>query len=368
MRVRYAGVPLQGGGRSGATTEVLPPRPAGGAALPSFVPAGYATAPGPRRADPAALHTLSGESMGTTWRVRLGNPRFAPLEPVRAAIDAALGRVVQQMSHWKPDSDLSRFNRAAAGTWHTLPDEFFTVLQCAFDWSQRSGGAWDPTVGPLVDLWGFGPGADPQAGPVARIPSPQALSDARARVGHGRIALQPARRQARQPGGAQLDLSGIAKGYAVDCVAQHLQAQGWTDFLVEVGGELRASGRRPDGQPWRVAVADPAGHAPRALVLQGMAVATSGDLWHAFDHAGRRYSHTIDPRTGEPVHHALASVTVLHAECMQADALATVITVLGPQDGLDFARWQGLAALVCERTPRGLSWAATPAFEALAGA
>lgn len=363
MRVRYAGALLQGSG-----TAVRAPLAAGAAdaaPTPSFALAGYGAAPDPRRADPAALHTLTGESMGTTWRVRLANSGFVPLEPARAAIEAALAQVVQQMSHWEPDSDLSRFNRAAPGTWHTLPPEFFTVLQCAFDWAQRSGGAWDPTVGPLVDLWGFGPRADPLADPVPQIPSSEALRAAQARVGHERITLQPDARQAWQPGGAQLDLSGIAKGYAVDCVAQGLLAQGWTDFLVEVGGELRASGRRPDGQPWRVAVADLAGGTPRALVLDGMAIATSGDHWHAFDHAGRRYSHTIDPRTGEPVHHALASVTVLHPECMQADALATVITVLGPQEGLALAQRLGLAALVCERTAQGPAWAMTTAFEAL---
>ena len=179
--------------------------------------------------------------------------------------------------------------------------------------------------------------------------------------------LRPAERLALQPGGAQVDLCGIAKGYSVDLVADALQALGLADFLVEVGGELRARGRRPDGQPWRVAVAGTAreGAPPRTLVLQDMAIATSGDHWHAFDQGGRRYSHTLDPRTGAPVAHALASVTVLHAECMQADALATVLTVLGPREGLAFATSRGVAALLCERTAQGLSMAMTPAFETL---
>ena len=346
------------------------PEGAGAGAAPaparSFALHGYAP-PALRQADPAALHQLAGETMGTTWSVRLGNPHFLPLEPARQAVQQALDLVVQQMSHWEQGSDLSRFNRAAAGTWQVLPQAFWDVLTCAFDWARESGGAWDPTVGPLVHAWGFGP--QPDADASADGPDPRRLAQARARVGYGRVGLRPAARQALQPGGAQIDLSGIAKGYAVDLVAQHLKALGYADFLVEVGGELRASGRRPDGRPWRVAVASAeqgaAAGAPRALALNDMAIATSGDLYHAYERGGRRYSHTIDPRTGEPVAHALASVTVLHPECMQADALATVLTVLGPREGLVFAQSRGLAALLCERTAAGPVPVMTSAFAAL---
>ena len=312
-----------------------------------------------RRADPAALQTLSGETMGTTWSVRLANPAFAPLAPVQAAIEDALATVVTQMSHWEPESELSRFNHSAPGSRHRLSPEFFAVLQSACDWARDSAGAWDPTIGPLVDAWGFGPHGSP------RIPRAEALGEALALVGFDQLALDAETRSALQPGGVRLNLSGIAKGFAVDHVHERLQALGFTDVLVEVGGELRASGRRPDGAPWRVAVADPADGPPRSIALQDCAIATSGDRWHAFEHAGRRYSHTLDPRTGEPVRHALASVTVLHAQCMQADALATVITVLGPAEGLAFAQRHGLAVLLCERMPHGLAWAATSAFDVL---
>lgn len=333
------------------------------AAGASFAQGGAATVPAaPRRGDPAALQTLAGETMGTTWSVRLANPAFQPLAPVRAAIEDALARVVAQMSHWAPGSELSRFNRAAPGSRHVLSPEFFQVLQAACHWAQASGGAWDPTIGPLVDAWGFGPHGTPH------LPTDGHLAQARAQVGFGRLALDAGRRTALQPGGLRLDLSGIAKGFAVDLVVQRLQSLGFTDTLVEVGGELRASGQRPNGTPWRVAVAEPAqspASAPRALALRGAAIATSGDRWHAFEQGGRRYPHTLDPRTGEPVQHALASVTVLHAECMHADALATVITVLGPADGLVFAQQHGLAVLLGERTPHGMAWASTPAFDAL---
>lgn len=331
------------------------------AARVSFGGVGHAAPHAPvRAADSTALQTLAGEAMGTTWSVRLCNPQFAPLAPVRGAIEAALALVVRQMSNWEPDSEVSRFNRASADSWHTLSPEFFAVLQAAQHWALASGGAFDVGVGPLVDRWGFGPRADPLADHAAPAEMPCLQELQALRPGAG-LALRADGRLVLQPGGLQLDLSGIAKGYSVDLVVQALQAQGWTDFLAEVGGELRASGTRPGGQPWRVAVADQAGPA-RALPLQDMAIATSGDHWHAFEHGGRRYSHTIDPRTGEPVAHGLASVTVLHAECMHADALATVLTVLGPTEGLAFATEQGVAALLCERTAQGPVWTVTPAW------
>jgi thiamine biosynthesis lipoprotein len=344
--------------------------PRAGALQPAVAASDFAASPTQatpvQAANPASLHTLAGQAMGTRWSVRLCNPGFAPLAPLRAAIEDALALVVRQMSPWQHDADISRFNRAPAGTWQTLPPEFFSVLAAALHWARASGGAWDPTVGPLVDAWGFGPRADPCAHAPA-VPDAHALARARARVGFERLALDVARRRIRQPGGLQLDLCGIAKGYAVDLVSDTLAAHGLAHHLVEVGGELRARGRRPGGQPWRVAVAGAAAPAPApALALRDQAVATSGDQWHAFERGGRRYSHTIDPRSGEPVRHALAAVTVLHAECLHADALATVLTVLGPHDGFDFACVHGVAARFAERAPAGLVVRATPAFEAQA--
>lgn len=356
MRVSFAPALLQGSAGRGLAAPVST-----GAA--SFAVSGYAPQ-AVRRSDPAALQTLTGEAMGTTWSVRLHNPDFRPLDEARQAIEAALALVVRQMSNWEAGSDISRFNRAEPGSWHALPPEFFTVLACALDWAQASGGAWDPTVGPLVDLWGFGPRAEKSQG--AGIPDADALRRVRERVGYQRIVLDLAGRRALQPGAVHVDFSGIAKGYSVDLVAERLQALGHTDFLVEVGGELRACGQRPGNQPWRVAVASMADPStPLALPLRDMAIATSGDHWHAFEQGGRRYSHTIDPRSGEPVAHGLTSVTVLHAECMQADALATVLTVLGPREGLDFAEQRGVAALLCERTAQGPAMAMTTAFAAL---
>ena len=311
---------------------------------------GYANAAQPRRADPATLHQVGGRTMGTTWSVRFANPRMLPLDTVRTAAQAALDTVVQQMSHWEPDSELSRFNRAAAGQWVTVSAEFFRVMRSALAHAEASHGAYDPTLGALVDAWGFGPRAGGNEAP-GRVTPPSAadLQLARSRTGWRRLALDEVSTRLQQPGGVALDLSGIAKGFAVDLVADALAALGLSDALVEVGGELLARGQRPDGLPWRVAVEQGPDLPPLALPLCGLAIATSGDAWHAFEHAGRRYSHTLDPRAGEPVTHALTSVTVLHPECMQADALATALTVLGPDAGLALAVDREIPALFVER-------------------
>jgi len=299
--------------------------------------------------------------MGTTWSLRFDNPHMLPLDTVRGTIEVALAHVVAQMSHWQADSDLSRYNDAAAGAVHALAPGFGAVLACALHWAKASGGALDPTVGPLVALWGFGP----QAAGDVHLPAPEALRAAHAACGWQRLPFDAAAGTLRQPGGVTLDFSGIAKGFAVDHVVEGLRVLGLKGLLLEIGGEVRAVGRRPDGASWTVQIAAPEGDgtAPPAVVaLADLAVATSGDRWHRREHAGRRWSHTIDPRTGVPVSHALASVTVLHAECMQADALATVLTVLGPAQGLAFARTHDIAALFFERKADGLQASASPAW------
>ena len=300
---------------------------------------GYANAAVPRRADPASLQQLGGQTMGTTWSLRFDNPRMLPLEHVRETVEAALGLVIAQMSHWEPTSDISRFNRAPAGSRHVLPKEFAEVTACAIHWARASAGAIDPTVGPLVACWGFGPDAEESG-----LPAPETLAAVRARTGWQQLAFDEAGGSLLQAGGITLDLSGIAKGFAVDHGVEALRRLGLTGLLFEIGGELRGIGRRPDGQPWQVQV-DGESAATQRIALADMAIATSGDRWHRRAHEGRSWSHTIDPRNGEPVSHSLASVTVLHAQCMQADALATVLTVLGPDEGLAFAERHDIAAL-----------------------
>lgn len=292
---------------------------------------------------------LGGATMGTTWSVRVAGMPDRLSQAIEPAICAVLDRVVAQMSQWEPESDLSRFNRAAPGGWFTLPPEFAHVLAAAQDVAARSGGAFDPAMGELADQWGFGPSGP--RGSVARGAAPGTRS----------IEFDPLLLRARRSTGAALDFSGIAKGYAVDAVAERLIGMGFEDFLVEIGGELRGHGVKPDGQPWWVDVEQPPG-APVASIrvaLHGLSIATSGDYRRHFEAAGRRYAHTLDPRTGAPLDNGVASVTVLHAECMLADAWATALTVLGPEAGLVVAEREALAM---QMVVRGEGEILSPAF------
>jgi len=333
-----------------------PPRATADYAQPHF--GGYANAAVPRPADSASVQDLSGQTMGTGWSLRFDNPAMLPHEAARQALVAAFDAVIGQMSTWHADSDICQFRQAAPGTRFALAPEFARVLACALHWAGLSDGAIDPTVGPLVSLWGFG--AHAQCQPSR--PDAGALARARERTGWQRLAFDASTATVLQPGGMALDLSGIAKGFAVDHAAIALRNLGLSDFLLEIGGELRASGRRPGGQPWQVQIETAPGVGLR-LPLADRSIATSGDRWHAHrDAQGLRWSHTIDPRNGLPVDGRLASVSVVHDECMQADALATVMTVLGPDDGLAFAQRHALAAVFCLRTDEGVQWVASDAW------
>jgi thiamine biosynthesis lipoprotein len=314
-----------------------------------------------------AIDTLYGETMGTRWRVVLATASRRSLHELHDGIQARLDRVVAQMSTWEHGSNVSRFNRAAAGTWQVLPDALFEVMDCALEVARASDGAYDPTVGPLVDAWGFGPDS-----PGPRVPDAQTLAAARARVGWQAIQLNAGTRTARQAGGVSADLSAIAKGYGIDVVVAYLREAGIDAALVDVGGEVFGHGRKPDGTPWRVLVdaqqdiddVESEAGEPCVLHLQDMAVATSGDRWHRFEHDGRRYSHTVDPRTGSPVMHAIVAVTVVARDTMRADAWATALTVMGGDEGFAFAARNGIAARFVVRGEAGTTAQATPAFDA----
>lgn len=303
--------------------------------------------------------------MGTTWSARLLRPpgvRSNLAQQMQTELDG----IVAEMSHWDPDSTLGRYNRAPAGSWHALPPRFAEVLAYALEIAEASGGAWDPFAGALVNLWGFGPERRyNQAGFYA--PAPDAVRAVLA----SRASLAPEfdRSGARllQPGGALLDFSSIAKGFAVDRLAWCLEQHGVRHFLVEIGGELRGAGMKPDGQPWWVTLEGVPGldAAPTVAALHGLAVATSGDYRRFFRHGQRRASHTLDPRSGYPIANDVASCTVLHPSCMAADALSTTITVLGFDAGLAFAEERGLAARLLLRRPGGLDERTTTAYRAM---
>lgn len=315
----------------------------------------------PAQVDPAALAgwdrrasvaDLSGGTMGTVWRVRLAVPAGADLARLRAAIVARLDGIVAQMSHWEPASLLSRFNAAAGGTWMTLPAEFARVMRAGLDVAARSDGAFDPAIGRLVDAWGHG------AQPHARVPADEAVAAALAVSGWRHVAFDAVTGRLYQPGGVALDLSGIAKGFAVDAVAEVLAAHDVAHFMVEVGGECVGRGLRPDGDPWWVDLETPPGVAlpPVRIALHQLAVATSGDYV--------RGAHTLNPRTGRPAAGVIA-VSVLHASAMLADAWASALMVLPRAAGEALAAREGLAARVIVRGADGAEEWLSDAFAAL---
>lgn len=309
--------------------------------------------------------------MGTQWQVQLPAIADAPVAALETGILQRLERVIAQMSTWDENSELCRFNRAAPGSWHSLSAEFFTVLDYGVFLARQTGGAYNPAAGELVDLWGFGP-----AGARSQIPDAGLLHSARASAQWRDLQLDRVQRKVLQTGDVRLDLSSIAKGFAVDLLAEFLLEHGVQHFLVEIGGEFRGHGVKPDRTPWWVAIeAVPdlmqtnaganTGAAGDLVALCGLAIATSGDYRQFFEHDGRRYSHTLDTRTGYPVANSLASVTVLHRQCMVADALATALTVLGPEHGLAYAQQHQIAAQFICRSEQGLQEHLSAAMAAL---
>ena len=301
--------------------------------------------------------------MGTSWSVKLVADAARRLQALQELIQDQLDTVVAQMSTWEPDSDLSRYNQAPGGSWHRLPNEFFSVLEYALDVAQASNGAYDPTAGALVNAWGFGPTQRYNEEDFV-APTSAALDFARAQSGWQRIQLDKTTHRVLQPGNAYIDLSAIAKGFSVDQIARALLQRGIDSFLVEVGGELRGAGVKPDGQPWWVALEHPvptsfaaantSDHANTPTIetiaaLYNLSIATSGDYRRYFEDGDTRFSHTIDPRSGKPISHGLASVTVLHRDCMAADAWSTALGVMGVEQGLKYANQHNLAALFIQR-------------------
>lgn len=310
---------------------------------------------------------VHGETMGTTWSIKLYAASSACTPEVRKAVQDALDHVVAEMSPWVAQSALSLFNAASAGSWHVLPQNFFGVLSTALSIAADCGGAFDPTVGALVNAWGFGPNAV-----SPRVPPPRDIQRLMMQCGWSRLDIDSARRAVRQPGGLHLDLCGIAKGFGVDQAARVLRRLGIRDFLIDVGGELRGEGVKPDGTPWWVALEEPrliddvnADTADAVVALHGLSIATSGDYRRFFEIDGRRHAHTIDPRTGQTVDNGIAAVTVLHKSCMEADAFATAMMVLGAENAFAFATRHRLAARLIERRDGRTTEITTPAFDDL---
>ncbi|PHQ95530.1 MAG: thiamine biosynthesis protein ApbE [Marinosulfonomonas sp.] len=288
--------------------------------------------------------------MGTRWSADLGLPEGTDAVAVETALGKAVAQVDAQMSTWKPDSDLMRLNRAPVGDWVDIPPDLMQVLARGLEIGRASDGAFDIGMGDLVSAWGFG-GDDPDTDAI------------RASLGHERrpahegLELDQANQRARKLTPLALDLSGIAKGYGVDRMMQICDDFAIGSALVALDGELRAKGLQPDGSPWSVAIEKPDYDArtPLSMLeLQDGAVATSGDYRHWVDVSQTRFSHTMDRRMGGPAPPGIASVTVVAADCMTADAMATAILVMGVENGSAFAQELGLDCLILERAPIGI--------------
>jgi len=318
------------------------------------------------------LTSFSGKIMGTRYSVKLGDatPKSAAefdqntlsVEHNKVlALAKGAYRVLQAVDHtmstWRSDSELSQFNRSADTDWQAFSPATFEVIKKAQQTSQLSAGAFDISVSPLIDLWGFGAGANQHPSNFANVPSARAIAKTLNGVGYHFIDLDSDKRAiSKQNEHTQLDLSGIAKGYAVDLLADFLDQQGMEHYLVEVGGELRSFGHKPNGTAWRVAIERPQIGQPDVLrvVLPGNnGIATSGDYRHFFMRDAQRYSHSIDPRTGYAITHELASVCVIAPTTMEADALSTALMVMGPDQAMSLVAEQGIAAHFILRSANG---------------
>ena len=321
---------------------------------------GCADAPPPE----PPLVGLDGRTMGTSWSVRIAAaPDGFDAQALKMSIEERLAAVNALMSTYDPGSQLSQFNQAPPDVWYPVDPELLEVVATAAALSERTDGAFDATVGPLVNLWGFGPG---EIVDRSAVPADVEVSAAMARTGFARLEMRTDPPALRKDGRLYVDLSAIAKGYGVDVMADLIEAAGVDRYLAEIGGELRARGRNARGVPWQVGIEVPdanrRGVAREAVGLPTGAVATSGDYRNFFMVDGVRYSHTIDPQTGRPVAHDVASVTVIHPSAMWADGWATALNVAGAERGLAIAEAEDLPVSFLLYRDDGLEEIASSAF------
>ena len=329
-----------------------------------------ACGPAPDTLSPPQIE-LTGSTMGTYYAVKVPRPpEGLDAQSLQAGIEATLDQVIAEISTYDPGSELSRLNAAPAADWLPVSPALLAALTEGLRLSRLTDGAFDITVGPLVNLWGFGP--EPKADSV---PAPAAIAAALERVGHAKLTLrtQPAAvRKARED--LYVDLSALGEGLGADRMAAYLESRGISDYMAAVAGTLRVRGRNAAGKPWGIAIEEPTPNkraVQRVLPITDHAVSTSGDYRNFFEEGGRRYSHHIDPRTGETVAHGLASVTVVLPAAadaaMRADGLATALIVLGEAAAPALAESLGIAAYFIVREDHGFRELTTPAMEALDG-
>lgn len=286
------------------------------------------------------LTEIHGSTMGTTYMVKIvKNDELNSIrtneQTITAEIEILLKIVNQRMSTWIKNSEISLFNQYGETGWFEVSADTAAVIAESLRVSEISKGAFDITVGSLINLWGFGPGVKER-----QIPDEKQIKNLMEKIGYQKLSVRqlPPSVKKEDPG-ISCDFSAIAKGFGVDKVAEYLDSKGFKNYLVEIGGEIKTKGKNHKGKIWRVGIAAPDGSPSykKVLLLKNTSMATSGDYHNYFEKDGIRYSHTIDPTTGRPITHKLVSVTVIHTSCMKADALATAINVMGPEKGYKLA-------------------------------
>ncbi|WP_248768144.1 FAD:protein FMN transferase [Pseudomonas sp. MWU12-2345] len=310
-----------------------------------------------------SLEQFGGPTMGSTYSIQYvrhaGGPAVAEVKP---AVEAILAEVDRQMSTYRGDSDIERFNELPAHSCQVMPSSILELVRVGEQLSLDSDGAYDLTVEPLMNLWGFGP-----QGREEKVPDAARLAEVRQRVGHRYLRIDGD--QLCKDAAVEVDFNSIAAGYTVDRIVARLQALGLDSFLAEATGELKAVGKKPDGSPWRIALEVPRDDeqvAQRIIALDGYGVSTSGDYRNYFEQGGKRYSHTFDALTGAPITHNLASVTVIHPSTLMADGFSTLLLILGPERGWDYAEKHMIAAFFVMRADTGFVTRTNQAFERLA--
>jgi thiamine biosynthesis lipoprotein len=300
-------------------------------------------------------HLIAGRTMGTTYHIKVVTGAAGSVTGLKEKIDRRLAQINQVFSTYIKDSEISRFNSLKqAREKFRVSDDFIKVMRVAAEIYQLSEGAWDGTVNPLVDLWGFGPTQRlPKKPPAAEI---NALKQ---KIGFDRIRVEEPNFLVKKMAAVTLDLNSIAKGFAVDQISELLPNAGFENYLVEIGGEVYAAGVRADGKKWRVGINRPQKDAAfdevyKAVSIQNRAFATSGDYRNFFEIDGVRYSHVIDPRTGYPVSNGVVSVSIIAGNCTLADGLATAIMVMGAEKGLQLVnRMDNIECLIVVETSDG---------------
>lgn len=294
-------------------------------------------------------YKVQGRTMGTTYGIKIikNIESFEQYNLIKPKIDSILTEVNRQMSTYIPTSEISKFNDHKDTTWFPISEDFAEVTQSALEICELTNGALDITIGSVVNLWGFGPEHN-----FTNVPSEKKITERLEKTGYEFVKVHSKRNQIKKlHPEIYLDLSSIAKGFGVDKVADYLEELGFTDYLVEIGGEVRAKGQNHLGNIWLIGIQTPNSlyGVQKAVQVENTSMATSGDYFNYFEKDGIRFSHTIDPRTGRPITHKLASVTVIHESCMKADALATALNVMGPERGMELAEKMKLPVFMIVR-------------------